>query len=282
MQNIIFIWDGDYTNYLNVCLESLRLYNKNCIINLFYLNNNLTNYFKNLDINFIKIDKNKWINRRLHHKLELTKYILINSDPNSELLVLDCDLLFQNDPFLMFKKFPNYNFYYTTCVMALWRKVDINVNGGVKGYINNKNTIKFLDFWIDNNLNLTWKSWRDYKYRHTENGIDWWYCQDFPNCVHDNELPFELKKVNVGYKFNYFTSTWGFYSKYLEMGSKIGNPEYVIIHFKANFKDTYNINNSKIYNLENILAKKDLTTKNSRNNIYNKFMSRGKKRFSVI
>ena len=32
MENIIFIWDGPPENYINVCLESLRLYNKNCKI----------------------------------------------------------------------------------------------------------------------------------------------------------------------------------------------------------------------------------------------------------
>ena len=66
------------------------------------------------------------------------------------------------------------------------------------------------------------------------------------------------------------------------MGNKIGNSDYVIIHFKANFKDTYNIENPKIYNMKNILEKKDLTTEKSRDNIYKKFMSRGKKRFDIV
>ena len=66
------------------------------------------------------------------------------------------------------------------------------------------------------------------------------------------------------------------------MGNKIGNPDYPIIHFKGNFKDVYNIKNSRIYNLNNILKKKDLTTTSSRENIYRKFMSRGEKRFKII
>ena len=66
------------------------------------------------------------------------------------------------------------------------------------------------------------------------------------------------------------------------MGNKIGNPDYPIIHFKGNFKDVYNINNSRIYNLDNILKKKDLTTVSSREKIYRKFMSRGEKRFKII
>ena len=35
MENIIFIWDNKPTNYVKVCLESLRLYNKSC--NIFFL-----------------------------------------------------------------------------------------------------------------------------------------------------------------------------------------------------------------------------------------------------
>ena len=66
------------------------------------------------------------------------------------------------------------------------------------------------------------------------------------------------------------------------MGNKIGNPDYVIIHFKANFKDTYNLNNQNIYNMKDILEKKDLTTEQSRKNIYNKFLSRGERRFHII
>ena len=291
MQNILFIWDGKPVNYLKVCIQSLRLYNKKCNIYFYYLDNDLKSFLSNLNINLIKIDNKKWNKRRLHHKLELTKKILSESDINSELLVLDCDLLFQNDPFLMFKQYPNNDFYYSTCIMStkdslrpenLWKDMEYCINGGVKGYRHTENTITFLDFWIDNNLNLTWKPWKNYKHRHKKDGIDWWYCQDFPNCINENNLPFELKKVDVGYKYNYFVSTWGHFNENLNMGNKIGNKDYVIIHFKANFKDTYNIENSKIYNMENILAKKDLTTEQSRAQIYKKFMSRGEKRFHIV
>jgi len=291
MEYVIFIWDGKPNNYVKICINSLRLYSKNSIINFYYTDNDMLNFLSDFNVNFIKIDNKRWLGRRLHHKLELTKEVLMNSPLNSKLLVLDCDLLFQNDPFLMFQKYKNYDFYYTTCIMStpdslrpesLWKSVDYCVNGGVKGYIHTKNTINFLNFWIDNNLNLTWDKWKNYKHRHKENGVDWWYCQDFPNCVHSNELPFELKKINVGYKFNYFTSTWGFFNENLEMGSKIGNSEYVIIHFKANFKDVYNLENPDIYNMKNILEKKKLTTDESIERITKKFLSRGDKRFHIV
>ena len=66
------------------------------------------------------------------------------------------------------------------------------------------------------------------------------------------------------------------------MGSKIGNSEYVIIHFKANFKDVYNLENPDIYNMKNILEKKKLTTDESIERITKKFLSRGDKRFHIV
>ena len=145
MEQIIFVWDGDYNNYINVCLKSLRRYNKKCNITFFYLNNKIPTYFTDLNINFIKLDINKWTNRRMHHKVELTKKILDELPLNSKLLLLDCDLLFQNDPFLMFKQNKNYDLYYTTCVMSLWKEIDYPINGGVVGYINNERSRKFLN-----------------------------------------------------------------------------------------------------------------------------------------
>ena len=71
-QNIIFIWDGKPENYVLVCLQSLRLYNKSCIVHFYYINNNIPKFLANLNINFIKIDQSRWKNKRLHHKLELT------------------------------------------------------------------------------------------------------------------------------------------------------------------------------------------------------------------
>ena len=66
------------------------------------------------------------------------------------------------------------------------------------------------------------------------------------------------------------------------MGNKIGNKDFIVIHFKGSFKDTFNVDNPRIYNMKNILLEKDLTTKRSRERIYKKFLSRGKSRFNVV
>ena len=104
------------------------------------------------------------------------------------------------------------------------------------------------------------------------------------NCIDWDSPPLSkpLKKVDVGYKYNYYTSKWGYFNEELSMRNKIGNKDYKIIHFKGNFKDTFNLNNSRIYNYKNILAKNDLTSVRSRERIYKLFMKRGPKRFEVV
>lgn len=289
MENILFIWDGPPENYINVCLESLRLYNKNCEIYFYYSNNSIIDTYKKYNITFIKIDIK---NNLQYKKILISKRLCECLELNSKILILDFDILFQNNPFLMFEQYPNNDFYYTHYIMStpdslrpeeLWKSVLYKVNGGVWGLIVNENSKKLMKFWIDNLLNEKWEPWKKYKPRQNRIGnLNWDVDQDFLNCIDLYELPFTLKKVNVGYKYNYFVSTWGHFNKKLNMGNKIGNSDYVIIHFKANFKDTYNLKNPNIYNIKNILEKKDLTSPESRERIYNKFISRGDKRFFIV
>ena len=62
------------------------------------------------------------------------------------------------------------------------------------------------------------------------------------------------------------------------MRNKIGNKDYKIIHIKANFQDTFNLNNSRIHNYNNILDENDLTKVRSRERIYKRFFKRGPKK----
>lgn len=292
MEYAIFIWDGKPNNYINVCFQSLRLYNQTCNIKLYYSDETFIENYKHFNINFIKIDKNEAKNRLQYYKILITKNLLDKIDKNDKILILDCDLLFQNDPFNLFNDKQG-DIYYTHSILStpdslreksIWENVEYKVNGGVWGIIKNENSIKLMDFWIKNLLDNSWDKWLNFKL-HIDHGIknlNWWVDQDFLNCIDNHELPFQLKKVIFSYKFNYFTSTWGFFNENLEMGTKIGNPEYCIIHFKANFKDVYNLEDPKIYNMENILAKKKLTTKKSIDTITKKFLSRGEKRFTIV
>ena len=297
-QNVIFFYDGLPNNYIKVCLQSIRKYNSLCKIFFFYKNPLIKIFYKKYNINFFKIDKDKSKNKLLFYKVFSVNKISQMLKDNDLLLVLDVDLLFQSDPFYLFKEFPNFDLYYTHALMSkpdslrkksIWKSVETKVNGGVWGLRINSISKELLSFWLNCEKDKYWEVWDQFPLRkkHLINGLtdlNWFFDQDFLNCIDLNEIPLskKLKKIDVGYKYNYFTSTWGFFNVELNMGNKIGNPDYPIIHFKGNFKDVYNIKNSKIYNLKRILQKKDLTTMYSREQIYKKFISRGEKRFEII
>lgn len=297
-KNVIFFFNGLPNNYINVCLQSFRMYNPLCKIFFFYSNPLIKLFYKKYNITFVQIDKKQSKNKLLFYKISSVKKICHMLNDNDLLLVCDVDLLFQSDPFNLFNQFPNFDIYYTHCLMSkpdsmrekkLWQSVETKVNGGVWGLRISKLTKELMSFWVKCEKNNFWKDWDQFflRKKHLINGVtdlNWFFDQDFLNCIDLKEVPLKnkLKKIDVGYNYNYFTSTWGFYNVNLNMGNKIGNPNYPIIHFKGNFKEVYNINNSRIYNIKNILQKKDLTTVSSRENIYRKFMSRGEKRFEII
>lgn len=297
-ENIIFFYNGFPNNYIDVCLQSLRKFNSKCNIFFLYKNPLIKLFYKKYNINFIKIDKKKSKNKLLFYKVYSVYQIIQNLNDFDKLLICDVDILFQNDPFLMFKQFPENDLYYTHCIMSkaeslrnekLWKSVVNKVNAGVWGLNINKLTRELMSFWISCEDEKIWKEWNEFSLRksHLINGktdYNWFFDQDFLNCIDRYKVPLssEIKKVDVGFKYNYYTSTWGFYNIDLNMANKIGNKEFVIIHFKGNFKDVFNLNKPWIYNMKNILLKKDLTTIKSREAIYKKFMSRGQKRFEII
>ena len=298
-QQVIFLWNGGPKNFVKVCLQSLREYNKDCTINFFYNNFFTKLTYKKYNINFIKINNKLLRKGTMFYKIKIVKDFSEKLENDTELLILDLDLLFQDDPFKMFKDNKNNDIYYSCCLMSkpeslrpekIWKGVDYKVNGGVWGIKISSNIIAFMNFWVDNLQNPVWEEWKNYKYRkdHLNNGkvnLKWWCDQDFLNCIEQSDRicsMFDLRKIDVGYKYNYFTSTWGYFNEELSMRNKIGNKDYKIMHFKGNFQDTFNLNNNRIYNYKNILAKKDLTTNRSRERIYKLFLSRGPKRFEII
>ena len=284
---------------MKVCLESLRRHNPKCKIHLHYDNYFTKFKFKKFNINFEKINKKICQNRPVFYKTLMAKELCLKLPEGDRILIVDFDTLFQNNPFLMFEEFPDNDLYYTYCLMSskdslrpekIWKSLKSKINGGVWGLIVNDKTKELMKFWIDNLINPSWDKWVNNELRLSHNqkglkGSKWFFSdQDFLNCIdwHDPPLSKPIKKVDVGYKYNYFTSTWGYFNEELSMRNKIGNKDYKIIHFKGSFQDTFNLSNPRIYNYKNILANRDLTTIWSRDRIYRRFLKRGSKRFEII
>ena len=102
-QNVIFFYDGLPNNYINVCLQSLRKYNPLCKIFFFYKNPLIKLFYKRYNIDFIKIDKERSKNKLLFYKVFAVNKICKTLNNDDLLLVFDVDLLFQADPFNLFK-----------------------------------------------------------------------------------------------------------------------------------------------------------------------------------
>ena len=87
-------------------------------------------------------------------------------------------------------------------------------------------------------------------------------------------MPFDLKKVNVGHTYNYFTSKIGFFYPDLEMNNKIGDSETAVIHWKGEWRAFYNVDNPRIYNIENITNKRRLYRRKDVRRLRKKIRSR--------
>ncbi len=298
MDIAIFTHFGPPKNYIDICLDSLRRSNSSCKIYFFYSNYLVKLFYKKYDIKFIKIDKKicknyKEIN---FYGILMLQKLLREFNNNDQILMLDVDLLFQSNPFEMFNEYANNDLYYSYCIMSkpeslrpksIWSKVKWKVNSGVWGIKVNSATKELIDFWVNTLRGEENDEWLNFELRldHLVNGKTniWWSDQDFLNFIDKYHLSLfkKLKTVDIGFKYNYFTSTWGYFKKELTMGNKIGDKSIAVIHFKSNFKNLYNLNNPWIFNMKNILSGKDLTTKKSREVINKKFLNRGDKRFEI-
>ena len=196
-QNIVFFFDGLPNNYINVCLQSLRKYNPLCKIFFFYKNPLIKFFYKKYNIEFIKIDKKRSYNKLLFYKVFAVNQICKTLNNNDLLLVCDVDLLFQADPFNLFKENPEFDLYYTHCLMSkpdslrkesIWKSVDTKVNAGVWGLRISNISKELMSFWINCEIDNFWNVWDQFYLRkeHLVNGItdlNWFFDQDFLNCI---------------------------------------------------------------------------------------------------
>ena len=109
-EDALFIFDGPPKNHIRVCLESLRKVNDKFNIYFYYSNPLMKFKLRGLNMNFIKIDQKIAKGRPQFYKILKTHNLVSNLSEEQKVLALDNDMLFQDDPFLMFKEFPNNDF----------------------------------------------------------------------------------------------------------------------------------------------------------------------------
>ena len=166
------------------------------------------------------------------HRIELAVQLPIN--PNDQVMVLDTDLLFQGDPFQIFKN--EFDFFYT----SRHYESNFKVNAGVWGFRNNKYARQLLQFMIEQANHPSWEPYQEirYKFKRHENQQkkekDWWTNQDLLCAIAENKPPIEVALFDAGAKFNYCPQSGGGITlnetARADWLSHIGDPNIVILH----------------------------------------------------
>jgi hypothetical protein len=236
-QVALLIYTGDVKPYLLKCLGSLRQHS-DCEIQLHYHDVDDLEALRAHDVMLVPLEPQRWLDRRMTHKVELALQLLDSLDEGAHVMVLDTDLRVQDDPFKVFAH--SFDLSYTT------RHYDYyyHVNAGVWAFRVNAKSRQVLAFWIAQMHRPTWEPLLTFRQKFARpESLDWWVDQDFLCVVHDHgALPVEAKLFDAGYRYNY---TWdnagGAYivptvEELQRFKEKIGNKAYVILHLKGELK----------------------------------------------
>ena len=243
-QFVFMIHVGEITNLVEHCVASLRRNNQNCSINLFTVPEDTLGLEKitRYGVTLYSVEKTQWDGRRMTCKIEKFCDFVNSKDipEGSEIIISDTDIVFQDDPFSVFDN--KFDIFYTT------RGYDYKytINAGFWGIKKNSNSVSFVDYFVKEINDPSWKEFQDFRAKEQrleppaiENYVDWWSDQDFLCVINDKGMPPALNDVSVydaGNRYNYCPNTdtsLGPQPAINDMANKIGNKEYVVLHFKG-------------------------------------------------
>jgi hypothetical protein len=188
------------------------------------------------NLQVIDVPTEEWNGKRMFCKIDQIRNIPL--EYGDRVFVLDTDLIIQDDIFAAFDTgldvgitSRHYQYYFP-------------INGGVWCFKWNPKTEMFMDFYVEQIKNSTWKPFVDFQnsFQHRGN-LDWWCDQDFLCVLPGNKLPFECNVVDIGFKYNFcpnvedLNNVSQFNAARDEILSQKGNPEYKILHFKGKLKE---------------------------------------------
>ena len=245
-QFVFMVHVGKITNLVKDCVASLRNNNPNCSINLFTIPEQSPGLksLEGLNVNTFMLKPEQWNDRMMTCKIEKfrdflkSEYVSIPED--SQVIISDTDIVFQNDPFIVFKN--SFDLFYTTRNY----EYKYTINAGFWGVRKNLKTVSFLQNFAEEIVSPSWPEFINFRKKEkrkppprSENYINWWSDQDYLCTMHDHGVPpgsESLKVFDAGPKFNYCPTTdgsGGVNPAILDMESKMNDPDYVVLHFKG-------------------------------------------------
>jgi len=174
---------------------------------------------------------NSWDGRRMTHRMELIRDL--PAKIGDCIISCDIDVKFQGDPFQVFAT--EFDLFYTSREY----KCESSVNAGVWGIRKTADSDCILKFMISEAIEPSWCPYLEIRKRLNRVDrnleIDWWTNQDLLCAIHEAGLSFG-SIFDAGAVYNCCPETGpnlpltaDVISKFK---SKIGNPNYIIIHYK--------------------------------------------------
>jgi lipopolysaccharide biosynthesis glycosyltransferase len=246
MNYAYMICSKDFWPYAKICLNSLS--NQcNCIIYLIchgWINGNIKNFEKELhqfssklNIISVHIKSGQWEKRRMLSKINIFCSFVQNTivENDSRILSLDTDMVFKDDPFKIFDKYPSSDIIITGRYYAYY----FPINAGLWGIRKNKKSIAFIKFFKEQINKPTWKPYCEWlkKFKHFGDK-DWYIDQDFLCTIEKHKLPFECKIAKASHVWNFcpFDSASDGEKIFKEMALAEMNPDIRVLHYKSILK----------------------------------------------
>lgn len=229
------ICDKNLEKYFNMMVNTLKKYNEcNVILNH---NGNFTNRIEN--VLYFDIPDKEWNNRIQTCKIERVKKASESFEENDRIYILDVDMLVKDIIFNIFDE-KEFDVFYT----SRHYEYHYPVNAGVCGMRWNKNSKKWLDFYVEQIYKPTWQPLIEFRNKWNRNANPrkwWWVDQDFLCAMYNNKgvMPFDCNVIDLGSKYNYCPSAPDritLEQAEKELWEKLEDNNYKILHFKGKMK----------------------------------------------
>src|SRR5579859_354362 len=233
---LVAAYSGHLTNLFLKCFETARFHSPDCRIELFTdFTEEEKARLRPLGVTFHPLRTEEFLVKEQGIKVEVLRYL--DCREGDQIIVSDLDLVFQADPFKVFED--DFDVFFTT------RHYHYHyvINSGIFGFRVNERSRRFVKFWTRQMYVRDWRALREYRSRfgRAVYGFDF-MDQDMLCTVYENltDLPVEIRGIHfydAGYRYN-FCPTYDIYGQAAvgELKSKIGNPDYVVLHLKAELK----------------------------------------------
>ena len=242
----VMMHSGRLTDLYIKCFETARRHSPDSKIEFFTdLTEEERMKLKPYAVTFHDIRTKDYLRKSVVLKIEILRSLDFKYGDN--VIVSDLDIVFQSDPFKVFKN--DFDVFFTT----RHYRYHFLINGGIWGFRVNERSRRFVRFFIRQMFARSWQSLREFgkRFGRDHYGPGWFLDQDFLCTVYENinSLPRKIMDVrffDAGYRYNFCPSfDINGENAVQELKSKIGDPDYVVLHLKAQLKRILDVSELK-------------------------------------